>query len=76
MLYTCHTQETAPSGSCDGENAKSKRTTMIKTGTNRSIDGGGGNGGNNSGSNRSNTVNKIMTMTKYLMIIKLLFTSQ
>ena len=75
-----HTEKTATSGSCDGENAKKKRTNMIKIGTSRSINGGGGSGGNNNGRNRSDRVNKIITMIevplKYLTIIKLYTSKQ
>lgn len=55
-----------------GENATKTRTAMIRTGTKRSTNGGGGSGGKTRGSTTRNTVKivKIMTdmMLKYLNI--------
>lgn len=62
FFFFSQTEVTAILGSCDGDKAKKNRTTKIKTGSRRNIQGGGGNGGRTSGSNKTDTVNITMTM--------------
>lgn len=50
------------SGTCEGVKAKATRRDIIKTGTNKSISGGGGSGGNTSGRTRSEIVRTTMTV--------------
>lgn len=59
-------------GNFEVEKAKSINSAMIKIGTRRRINGGGGSGGKTSGSTSSNAVNTTITTTdlrlKYLDI--------
>lgn len=49
-------------GALEREKAKKKRNTMIKTGTRRSIKGGGGRGGNTTGSTKIDKVRRTKTI--------------
>ena len=50
----------------EGEKAKRKRNTKMKTGTKRSIKGGGGRGGNTNGSTRMERVRRAKSIAEYL----------
>ncbi|KAF1860081.1 hypothetical protein Lal_00027934 [Lupinus albus] len=49
-------------GNLEGEKAKKKRSTKMKTGRRRSSKGGGGRGGNTTGSTRIDKVRRTKTM--------------
>ena len=57
-------------GAWDGDKAKKRRRIIIKTGTKRSIDGGGGRDGRSSGSTSSDAANTIITMIHLILLIK------
>ncbi|PPD74221.1 hypothetical protein GOBAR_DD28838 [Gossypium barbadense] len=70
-----HTAVVMTVGACDGDKAKKRRRIMIRTGTKRSIDGGGGSDGRSSGKTSSDAANAIIIITMIHLILKKRFES-